>query len=100
MKPRNFSTKALLDNNIQRLIVQCQKVKARENFHFRNKAYRELDRLKQIRLNIYKQLDKICPHDQGRTEPSYWNDGVKKCNRCGNSEDSLTNGFVDGWDWN
>ena len=89
-----------IDIKINGHIRIAKKLLLSEKAYFASGNLKTSENMRRKKRTIYRKLNRICPHDKGYTEPTYWNDGVSKCQRCGNSRDCLTNGFVDGWTWN
>lgn len=46
---------------------------------------------KDLVLKVLEDIQDTCPHNQGRGEPSYWNDGSRYCKLCGNDEQGYWN---------
>ena len=88
-----------LEEEIMKQIIIARKLLVSDQEYRKRGKYEMSDFMRGKKRAIYRRLNKICTHDgqEGRTPPTYQNKGIVMCLRCGNASNSLTNGFVDGW---
>lgn len=89
-----------IDLFISQWIKLAKQLKLEEDGYLHQKNYKMSEQKRNEKRHLYTIINDACPHNRGRGTPSYWNDGVAYCYRCGSDGGScLTNSKVDGEYW-